>query len=222
MYRRLLLVLSILHAGACATPPPPPPASIPEPPPAVVSPTPEMQLRADADRVRILEIEVERLRADLLAAEETLLAVESGMRGAQGPAKAVSALAEARIEVEHAARRAPWRVAEAAEARAKLAEAERQLAAQHVDSTIFFVSRARRIAASLAAEAVRVKSDPGAAFVRGDRVNLRSAPSQDSKVIATLAARLPVFVEANEGDWSLVRTATGHVGFVFSRLLSAN
>lgn len=179
-------------------------------------------MRADADRVRVLEVEIERLRADLRAAEETLLAVESGMRGAQGPAKAVSALAEARIEVEHAARRAPWRVAEAAEARAKLTEAERQLAAQHVDSTVFFVSRARRIAEALTSEADRVKSDPGTAFVRGSRVNLRSAPSRDAKIVTTLAARLPVFVEAREGDWALVRTTTGHVGFVFGRLLSPN
>lgn len=216
-----LLVL-VLVVGACASPPAPP-APEPEPAPAAavqVEPSPEMLRRADADRVRVLESEIERLRADLRSAEETLLAVESGMRGGQGRAEAVSGLAEARIQIERAARNAPWRVEEAAEAREKLAEAERQLAAQHFGSTLFFVSRARRIADSLNAEAERVRSTRNVTYVRGSRVNLRDAPSQQSKVLSTLPARMPVIVEGAEGPWSLVRTATGQVGFVFSELLS--
>ncbi|MBY0399129.1 SH3 domain-containing protein [Myxococcota bacterium] len=215
----LLLAASI----ACVSPPQPapapPPASVPEEI-VQIEPSPEILRRADADRVRVLEAEVSRLRADLRSAEETLLAVESGMRGAQGRAEAVSGLAETRIQVERAVRLAPWRVDEAAEARAKLAEAERQLAAEHIGSTIFFVSRARRIADSLAAEAERVRSNRNATFVRGDRVNLREAPSKESTVLSTLPARLPVFVEGAQGDWSLVRTATGQVGFVHTTLLN--
>ncbi|MFO0690942.1 MAG: SH3 domain-containing protein [Myxococcota bacterium] len=222
MHRPVLLPLALIALLAgCATPPPPPPAPEPEPVAEVkIEPSPEILRRAGADRVRVLEAEIARLRADLRSAEETLLAVESGMRGSQGRAEAVSALAETRIQVERAAKRAPWRAAEAAEAREKLAEAERQLAAQHLGSTIFFVSRARRIADALVAEAERVRANPNGAAVKGDRVNLREAPSAESAVLATLPARLPVVVEGAEGEWSLVRTATGQVGFVHTPLLS--
>ena len=221
MSSKRILLLALIFVGACATAPAPPPVVAPKPAANTkIEPSPEILRRADADRVRALEIEVERLRADLRAAEETLLAVESGMRGVQGRAEAVSALAETRIQVERAARRAPWRVDEASEARAKLAEAVRQLAAQHIGSTVFFVSRARRIADSLVAEADRVRSDHDTEFVRGHRVNLREGPSRESPVLSTLPAELPVFVEDREGDWCLVRTATGQVGFVRTDLLT--
>ena len=216
-----LLIPALLAAG-CQSPPPPPPVA-PEPVVvAPVEPSPEILRLADADRVRALETEVDRLRQDLKTAEETLLAVESGMRGNQGRAAAVSALAETRIQVDRAAKRAPWRVTEAAEARAKLVEAERLLDEQHVDSAVFFVSRARRIADSLVAEADRVRSNRDAAFVRGERVNLRKAPSKTSPILSTLPARLPVFVVGRDGEWSLVRTTTGDVGFVRADLLTAN
>ncbi|MBM4383478.1 MAG: SH3 domain-containing protein [Deltaproteobacteria bacterium] len=178
-----------------------------------------MQRRADEDRVRALEFEIERLREDLRAAEETLLAVESGMRGSQGRAEAVSALAEARIQLERASRRAPWRDDRVREAREKLAEAERQLAANRVGSAVFFISRARRITGALDEEADRVAANASTHFIEGSRVNLRTAPSQGAEVLATLTASLPVFVEAREADWSLVRTTTGKVGFVHSSLL---
>lgn len=215
------LVAFALLLGACTAPPQAPIAPPAPPAAASVVPSPEIQRRADADRVRALEVEVDRLRADLHAAEETLLAVESGMRGAQGRAEAVSALAEARIQVDRAARRAPWRGDVADEARKKLAEAGRQLGAGHIGSAVFFVSRASRIAESLVAESDRVASDPNTQFVRGSRVNLRARPSPQAEVLGTLAAELPVFVEGREGDWSLVRTVTGHVGFVHSDLLRA-
>jgi hypothetical protein len=215
-----LLLASSLGA-ACAAPPAPPPAPAAPAPPQTAPPPPAagLQCRADQDRLRALAFEVERLRADLRAAEETLLAVESGMRGATGRAEAVSALAEARIEVERAARRAPWRGDAASEARDKLAEAERQLSAQRVGSAVFFVSRARRIAESLELEAAGVAAHANTRFVRPARVNLRSGPSAAAEVLETLPARLPVFVEGREGEWSLVRTTTGRVGFVHSDLL---
>jgi hypothetical protein len=182
-------------------------------------PSPDVQCRVDRDRAQALAFEVERLRADLRAAEETLRVVESGMRSATGRAEAVSALAEARIQVERAARRAPWREDAANEARERLAEAERQLAAQRVGSAVFFVSRARRIAESLEADAAGVAANANTRFIRGDRVNLRSGPSHSAAVLETLPARLPVFVESREGEWSLVRTTTGKVGFVHADLL---
>ena len=169
----------------------------------------------------MLERENERLRADLRAAEETLLAVESGMRGEQRGAEAVSMLAEARIQVDRAAKRAPWRSSTAAEARAKLDEAERQLAAGHIGSAIFFVSRASRIAAGLDAEAELVSRSPGARNVKSHRVNLRAQPNTESEVLAVLSSQLPVFVEGTEGEWALVRTVSGQVGWVRGDLLAA-
>ena len=202
------------------TAPPPAPQAVAIPLPAAPPPpAAEVYRRADADRAAVLEREVERLRADLRAAEETLLAVESGMRGTQRRAEAVSALAEARIQVDRAAQRAPWRRDVAAEARAKLREADRQLAAGHIGSAIFFGSRASRIAATLSAEADLVAAEPNAHAVRGERVNLRAEPNQTSAVLAVLSPRLPVFVEGREGDWALVRTVSGEVGFVRSDLL---
>ncbi len=132
--------------------------------------------RAADERAEVLERENERLRADLRAAEETLLAVESGMKGTQRGAEAVSKLAEARIQVDRAAKRTPWRTGTAAEAREKLDEAERQLADGHIGSAIFFVSRASRIAAGLDAEADLVNRSPGARNVKTTRVNLRAEP----------------------------------------------
>jgi hypothetical protein len=203
----------LLLAGCALLSPAPP-----EPEP-VARPDDTIYERAAVERADALERENERLRADLAAAEATLLAIESGMRGTQRRAEAVSQLAEARIHVDRAAARAPWRAAMVAEARDKLAEAERQLANGHFGSAIFFVSRASRIAASLDAEAERVSRSPGAQRIKPARVNLRAAPGTESEVITVLTPELPVFVESTAEDWSLVRTAGGQVGWVRSDLI---
>src|SRR5262245_42254894 len=62
----------------------------------------EIYRQAQAERIRTLEREVARLRADLDEAESAMVAIESGLRGPQTRADAVSALAEARISVERA------------------------------------------------------------------------------------------------------------------------
>jgi hypothetical protein len=206
-----------LWLGACAWLQPPPPE--PAPPPERVDVA--VYQRVAEERAELLERENERLRADLRAAEETLLAVESGMRSPQRRAEAVSMLAEARLQVDRAAARVPWRARTAAEAREKLDEADRQLAGGHVGSAIFFVSRATRIAASLDAEADLVARTPNARSVRPHRVNLRSDPNTAAAVLTVLAAHEPVFVEGNEGDWVLVRTVAGQVGWIRSDLLAA-
>jgi SH3-like domain-containing protein len=77
------------------------------------------------------------------------------------------------------------------------------------------------MAESLAAEAQRVETDPKTQFVRAARVNLRSGPSADARVMEALPAQLPVFAERREGDWVLVRTVTGSVGFVHADLIGA-
>ena len=196
--------------GSAPAPPPAPPERIDV----------SIYQRAADERAEVLERENERLRADLRAAEETLLAVESGMKGTQRGAEAVSKLAEARIQVDRAAKRTPWRTGTAAEAREKLDEAERQLADGHIGSAIFFVSRASRIAAGLDAEADLVNRSPGARNVKTARVNLRAEPNTGSPVLGVLSAQLPVFVEGTEGEWALVRTISGQVGWVRSDLLA--
>jgi len=190
------------------------------PPPPVERIDVSVYQRVANERAEVLERENERLRADLRAAEETLLAVESGMKGTQRGAEAVSRLAEARIQVDRAAKHAPWRSSTVAEARKKLDEAERQLEAGHIGSAIFFVSRASRIAAGLDAEADLVNRSPGARNVKPTRVNMRAEPNTESPVLGVLTAQLPVFVEGTEGEWALVRTISGQVGWVRSDLLA--
>jgi len=166
-----------------------------------------------------LEREVARLRADLRQAEEAMVAIESGLRGVHSRADAVSSLAEARIAVERAGQSVPWRPAQVQEAQAKLEEAERQLEAGHSGSAVFFASRARRIAETLNQEAAEVARHASTRFVRARRVNLREGPSTDAPVIAVLGEATPVFLESGEGDWVLVRTAAGPVGWVHGSLL---
>lgn len=211
------LALLVPLAGCALLPgraaPPPPSAA------AAAAPAPEVYRRADADRMRQLQEENERLHADVRAAGETLIAVESGMRGEQTRTDAVSRLAEARIQVDRAEKRAPWRADAVAEARRKLADADRQLAEDHVGSAIFFVSRASRIAETLLAEADLAARTPGARYVKAARANLRAEPAVESEVVAVLPASLPVFPETVQGDWVLVRTVSGQVGFVNAALL---
>ena len=176
--------------------------------------------RADIDRAAQLELEVERLRADLLAAEEAMVAIESGLRGVHSRADAVSTLAESRIAVERASRNVPWRRERVSEARQKLEEAERQFQAGHTGSAVFFASRARRIAAALDAEARRVASTPGARFINGRRVNLRAGPSTEDRILHVLVGSTPVFPEREDGEWVLVLTPSGQAGWVHRSLLS--
>jgi hypothetical protein len=212
-----LLLSALLAACAQAPAPAPPPA----PEPARPAATPEVYRRADADRLKLLELEIERLQADLRAAEETLMAIDSGLRGAQTRAEAVSRLAEARIRVDRAGERAPWRADSLAEARGKLDEAERQLAADHVGSAVFLVSRAARIAETLIAESELAAREATTRYVSAPRVNLRAEPNTGGAVVAVLPRELPVFPEAESGEWLLVRTVTGKVGWVHAPLLRA-
>jgi hypothetical protein len=176
--------------------------------------------QAGVDRTTQLELEVERLRADLREAEEAMVAIESGLRGVHSRADAVSTLAESRIAVERASRDVPWRRERVLEARQKLVEAERQFQAGHTGSAVFFASRARRIAAALNAEARRVASTPGARFVHGRRVNLREGPSTEDRILHVLVGSTPVFPEREDGEWVLVVTPSGEMGWIHHSLLS--
>ena len=194
----------------------------PDPPAAAVShPEVEIYRRAEAERVEFFERELERLRDDLARAEASIVAMESGLRGSQSRADAVSALAEARIALDRVGRRVPWRQDRVAEANTKLVEARRQLDADHVGSSVFFASRAMGIAESLAVEADLVSAWPGRKVIGGERVNLRSGPSTEQPVLAVLSRETPVFPERRESDWTLVRTPSGQIGWVHDALLDA-
>ena len=200
--------LALGLAGGCAPTPPTSPAR-----------DAEIYRRAESERTSLFEREVERLRADIAAAEQELVAVESGLRGSNSRADAVSALAEARIQVDRARKRAPWRAARVKEAEKKLEEADRLVAAENFGSAIFFSSRAERIAKNILEEAKMAESMPGARTVSGRRVNLRDGPSTQHAVLAVLLLGMPVFPEREEGDWLLLRTADGSVGWVHRALI---
>lgn len=181
----------------------------------------EMYRRAEAERFEFFEREVERLRADLEQAEESLVAMESGLRGFQSRADAVSALAEARIALERVSPSVPWREERVEEAHTKLAEASRQLEAGHVGSAVFFSSRAQRITENLQAEVQQVAGWSQKSLIRGEGAQLRAAPAPESDVVDTLVAQTPVFPERSYENWTLVRTPSGRIGWVHTSLLSA-
>ncbi len=161
-----------------------------------------------------------RLRADLFQAEESMVAIESGLRGVHTRADAVSSLAEARIAVERAGPAARWRPEQVKEARAKLEEAERQLQAGHPGSAVFFASRARRIAETLNEEAEHVSRSSSTRFVNTRNVNLRAGPSTQYAIVDILSEATPVFPDREQGEWVLVRTVSVPAVWVHTSLLS--
>ncbi len=180
----------------------------------------EIYRRAELERADYLAREVERLKAELRRAEKAMISSESGLRGDRSRADAVSTLAEARIAVGRASRNAPWRHAEVEEARAKLEEAERQVQADHFGSAVFFAGRAARIAETLNEEASKARRERHARAILGPRVNLRAGPSTTTPVLEVLIAATPVFPERTDGEWVLVRTPSGRIGWVHGSLLA--
>jgi hypothetical protein len=180
---------------------------------------PAIYQRAQNERREYLEREVERLRADLQQAEESIVSLESGLRGLHTRADAVSSVAEARIALDRVAQSVPWRRDRISEARAKLEEADEQLASDHLGAAVFFASRAQRITESLRAESQRVAKWGARSVIRGDRVNLRAEPSEKASVVEVLVAQTPLYPERALAEWTLVRTPDGRVGWVRSKLL---
>jgi hypothetical protein len=212
--------LVALPALGCALFPSPPSAPAPAGPAAgSFEPAPEVYRRADADRVHLLERENERLRADLKDAEAALVELESGLRSSHTQAEAVSSIAEARIQVDRAAGEVPWRTDQIAEARQKLDEANQQLADGRVAAAVFFATRASRIAANVLTEGQRAEHNPAAQYVRSARAKLRTEPKPDAKVVSVLPSGLPIFPEESRGEWLLVRTPSGQVGWVNASLV---
>ena len=182
---------------------------------------PEIYRRAEAERSEFFKREVERLRADLQQAEESIVALESGLRDGRSRADAVSAVAEARVGLERLRAQVPWCGDRVGEAEQKLDEADAQLANGNVGAAVFFASRAKRITETLRAEARQVALWSTQHTIRGDRVNLRSGPSREHDVIGVLLHATPVFPERSLDDWTLVRTPDGRIGWVLGELLGA-
>ena len=183
---------------------------------------PSVYQRAGIERSEFFEREVERLRADLRQAEESIVALESGLRGFHSRADAVSAVAEARIGLERVSPTVSWREDSVTDARSKIAEASRQLDAGHVGAAVFFASRAQRITDTLRAEAQLVSAWPVRRWSRGSRVHMRAGPSTRHQVVDVLIDRTPVYPERSMSGWTLVRTPDGRVGWVHDSLLSAS
>lgn len=215
-FRALLAGLPL--AWGCASSPPPTPTCEPTPEPI----DPAIFARAQEVRSVYFEREVERLRADLVQAEESIVALESGLRAHHSRADAVSAVAEARIGLERVQQRVPWRSERVEEATAKLREAERQLEVGHVGTAIFFASRAQRITRTLRLEADQVSEWDERKVIRASRVNLRSAPSLEATIVQVLSQNTPVHPERLLEPWLLVRTPEGSVGWVHDTLLTAS
>ena len=223
MARRIVSVLPAAAAAAflaaCATPAPGPSGPDPE---ARVAAQLEAERRANEERLAMLEQDVARLRADLRHAEETLIAAESGLSGNSTRADAVSSLAEARVQYERAAKSAPWHEASLREAKTKLEEADRQIQRTHFGSAIFFASRAKRIAEGAIEDARQARADGSVLFVRAQRVNMRKGPGKSHGVVDVLVQNTPVYREETLGNWTLVRTPDGKIGWVFRSLLAAD
>lgn len=181
---------------------------------------PEVYQRAEVERSEFFEREVERLRADLRQAEESIVALESGLRDFHSRADAVSALAEARIALDRVSRSVPWRTERVKEARDKLDEASRQIEAGHVGAAVFFVSRAQRITQTLRAEARQVALWSERRVIRAEQVHLRTGPSTEHHIVEILRQETPVFPERTTRGWTLVRTPDGRVGWVHASLLA--
>jgi hypothetical protein len=205
--------------GSLFSPDEPPPPAAPDP--ALAAHDAEVYRQAQIEQIHFLEREVQRLRDELLEADGAMVAIESGLRGAQSRADAVSALAEARISVERARTSAPWRSAELAELTDKLEEAERQFQSGNAGSAVFFASRAKRVADALAEEARRRANARGTRRITAPRANLRAGPSTGDAVLLVLGQSTPVLPQRSDGEWVLVRTPDGAAGWVHASLLES-
>ena len=181
----------------------------------------QAERRADLARMEQLENDVRRLTSDLRQAERSLIAVESKLSGAHTRARAVRAMAEARSQLERAARDAPWQVEELRAARQKLDAADKQIRAGHYGAAMLFASRAKRSAGDIAAEGRAVRNAKDVSQVRAELAAVREKPSRKSRIVVKLARGTPVFPEKREKGWVLVRTTTGKIGWVAGSLLGA-
>lgn len=190
-------------------------------PAAVTDSEAELIRRAEFERVQSLEREVERLRMDLRRAEDALIVVESKLRSGHSRAAVVSALAEAQIQLNKVSRAAPWRPDTISEAQDKLHMAQKHIDEEYFGAAVFFVYRANRIVEDLNYEASIVDSSAQVMFINRPKVNLRSGASTAEEILQVMVQGTPVVREKQKGEWVLIRTLTGMVGWVHRSLLTS-
>ncbi|MFZ0487250.1 MAG: SH3 domain-containing protein [Arenicellales bacterium] len=215
---RLLGAVLCASLAACAEAPAKPPSQTDEEPPAVEA---EFVHKADEERVRALEREVDRLKADLVRAEDALVTVESRLQSSYSRANTVSSLAEAHMQLNKASGIAPWQSHKIEEAQHKLDIAQKQIDNEYFGAAMFFIYRANRIVEELNYEVKLVETTPQTMFINRPRVNLRSGPSTEDEVLTVLAKGAPVIRETRQDDWILIRTLTGFVGWVYHSLVTS-
>ena len=190
-------------------------------PAAVIDSEAELIRRAEIERVHSLEREVERLKMDLLRAEDALIVVESKLRSGHSRAAVVSALAEAQLQLNKVSQIAPWRPDTISQAQDKLEMAQKHIDEEYFGAAVFFVYRANRIVEDLNYEANIVDSSTQVMFVNRPKVNLRSGASTQEEIIQVLVQGTPVVREKQKGDWVLIRTLAGAVGWIHRSLLTS-
>lgn len=177
-------------------------------------------LKADTKRIEQLEREIARLQAELARAEDTLVAVESGLQSGYTRADAVSSMVEAQIQLEKTAARSPWHVDMINKAQDKLKSAQSHIDAGRFGAGLFFVYRVNSIVNVINDETKVIRTSPSLLFVSKKRANLRDGPSTNYKVITTLTQDTPLFREDRSEGWVLVRTHSGMVGWIHAGLLT--
>ncbi len=179
-------------------------------------------LKADNERIDRLEREIERLKAELARAEQTLIAVESGLQSGYTRADAVKSLAEAQINLEKTMGFSPWHDEKIVQAQEKLKTARSHIDAGRFGAGLFFVYRVNSIVRNVNDEADAIRTSPNLLFVNKPRANLRTGPSTNHKIVTTLTQETPLFLENRSGKWVLVRTLSGTVGWMHAGLVSRN
>ncbi len=177
-------------------------------------------LKADTERIEKLEREIVRLTTELARAEETLVAVESGLQSGYTRADAVKSMAEAQMQLEKTTGLAPWHAEKIAQAQDKLKTAQSHIDAGRFGAGLFFVYRVNSIVKNVNAETEAIRTSPNLLFVGKKRANLRGGPSTNHKVVMTLTQDTPLFREDRRGKWILVRTLAGTVGWIHSGLVT--
>ena len=104
-------------------------------------------------------------------------------------------------------------------AKTKLKQADRHIGESNFGAAIFFIQRGERILRSLQEQTERLANAENAYAVQADIANLRAAPSTDAVILLTLERDTPVFREESSGEWLLVRTLTGQVGWIHGNLV---
>ncbi len=176
--------------------------------------TEQAALRTATLRITELETRVARLRYDLDLAEGTLVSAESGLQAGLGRTDAIARIAETQILYRHVADLNPKRQDLLAEAKAKLEQADHHFGESNFGVAVFFAQRGEHILNSVKDEVDRLSSAENAYVVRVETVNLRAAPSTNDAILLTLEHDTPIFREESSGEWLLVRTAAGRVGWV--------